>query len=235
MKKNNHKTKWFYLTLRIQIVVIFILTIAEILFGRKVDSDLSRNIYIMIQSFFLMLVTFIPLLVSKTWRVEISSILEVLFILFVVSHVLLGEIGRFYARFTWWDSMLHFISGGLIALFGFSLINLLNQHEKINVVMSPFFSAFFVVCFALAVGALWEIAEFSFDTFFGSNSQRYANIYTGNDFIGQQALFDTMKDLILDLIGALIIGVVGYFDIKHRQGKGLIDKFEIIRVKSNQS
>lgn len=234
MKKKRTKTEIFYLSLRILIILIFFAAILEIIFTRRSDQDVSRDIYVTFQSLLLLIITFIPNFISKTWKVDIPSTIEVLFILFAASHILLGEIGRFYSRFTWWDSLLHFISGGLIALVGFSLVNLLNQHEKINVVMSPFFSAVFAICFALAVGALWEIAEFSFDSLAGGNSQRYANIYTKEDYIGQQALFDTMKDLILDLIGAIIIGVVGFFDIKLRQGKGWMDKFEIIRIESSK-
>lgn len=226
------KTKILYASVRILIVLIFIAVLLESVFSKRSDADNSRNIFITIQAGFLMILTFIPWLITRTWKVEIPSVIEILFILFSVSHALLGEIGYFYARFSWWDSLLHFISGGLIAIIGFSLINLLNQNENLNIVLSPFFSAVFVICFSLAMGALWELTEFTFDFLAAGNSQRHTNIITGNAYIGQSALYDTMKDLALDLLGAIIIGVIGYFDLKHREGKNLIKKIEIIQIEN---
>jgi hypothetical protein len=63
--------------------------------------------------------------------------------------------------------------------------------------MNPAFVALFSFAFAMAIGGLWEIFEFSMDNFLGLNMQK-----TG--------LVDTMWDLIVDALGALFISVSGF-------------------------
>ena len=70
-------------------------------------------------------------------------------------------------------------------------------------------------CFAVSIGAVWEIFEFSMDQFFGMNMQK-------------SGLMDTMWDLIMDFIGALIGAGTGYAYLKGRAKgglMGLIDDF----------
>ena len=58
------------------------------------------------------------------------------------------------------------------------------------------------------IGVMWEIFEFASDSLVGTNMQR-AYVSTtngrGNPLLGQAALSDTMKDLILDAAGAAIM------------------------------
>ena len=60
--------------------------------------------------------------------------------------------------------------------------------------LSPVFIAVFAFCFALALGAVWEIYEFTMDSVFGTNMQKYM-LDNGTALIGQAALQDTMKDI----------------------------------------
>ena len=65
----------------------------------------------------------------------------------------------------------------------------------------PGFVALFVFAFSMMMGSVWEIFEFSIDSFFGFNMQK-------------SGLVDTMWDLIVDAIGALFISILGYFYVK---------------------
>jgi hypothetical protein len=67
--------------------------------------------------------------------------------------------------------------------------------------MKPGFVALFSFAFAVAVGSIWEIFEFTMDSFLGLNMQK-------------SGLVDTMWDLIVDALGALVIAVLGYFYTK---------------------
>lgn len=69
-------------------------------------------------------------------------------------------------------------------------------------------------CFALAMGALWEIFEFAMDQIFGLNMQK-------------SGLVDTMTDLIVDTVGALIGAISGFFWLKGQQVgvAGMIEEF----------
>ena len=64
--------------------------------------------------------------------------------------------------------------------------------------------AFFAFIFAVAVGAIWEIFEFSMDSIFGLRMQKSM---LGDD----SGLTDTMWDLIVDTIGAFLISVLGWW------------------------
>ena len=63
------------------------------------------------------------------------------------------------------------------------------------------------------MGMVWEIYEFLVDRFFGTNMQKFM-LEGGEQLIGQQALADTMKDIIVDAIGAFVMAVVGYISLK---------------------
>lgn len=79
-------------------------------------------------------------------------------------------------------------------------------------------------CFALAMGAVWEIYEFTMDSVFGTNMQKYM-LDNGTALIGQAALQDTMKDIIVDAIGALVMSTIGYISLKYK--KGWVEKLTI--------
>jgi uncharacterized membrane protein YjdF len=82
--------------------------------------------------------------------------------------------------------------------------------------LSSTFTALFSFCFALALGAIWEIYEFIVDFLFDLNMQRYA-LENRTPLVGRNALNDTMKDIIVDALGALIINIIGYIMIQKRK------------------
>ena len=81
--------------------------------------------------------------------------------------------------------------------------------------------AIFSFAFAVAVGALWEIFEFSMDSILGLNMQK-------------SGLVDTMWDLIVDTIGAVISSIYGCFYEKKKDSvffNRLVNSF----IKSNSN
>ncbi|MDR1326674.1 MAG: hypothetical protein LBK00_11630 [Treponema sp.] len=42
-------------------------------------------------------------------------------------------------------------------------------------------------------------------------------LHDGIILIGKAAIFDTMKDLIVDTLGALLVCIIGYFMIKNKK------------------
>jgi uncharacterized membrane protein YjdF len=123
----------------------------------------------------------------------------------------------FYEKFNWWDSMLHTLTGSMIAILGFSIVNSINYSKKHSMNIDPVLVALFAICFAITIGVLWEIVEYGVDGTFGTNMQRYADLYTSVDFVGRRALMDTMKDLMLDTIGASVIAIIGFISIRHQK------------------
>lgn len=149
--------------------------------------------------------------VLRRWAlVDIPAEFQVLAVVFVFSALFLGEVRSYYERIWWWDIGLHASSGLLLGIVGFLLVYVLNESEEIALHMRPRFVALFAVAFAVAVGALWEIFEFAADRNLGTTMQKPMR----GDASG---LTDTMWDLVVDTLGALAIGGVGWWYMKHRR------------------
>ena len=112
--------------------------------------------------------------------------------------------------------MLHTFSGAMLGALGFSLVGILNDEPRVHINLSPFFVAFFAFCFAVAMGAIWEIYEFTVDGLLQLNMQKYM-LENGTALVGRAALMDTMEDLIVDAVGALTVTVLGYVLLRNRQ------------------
>lgn len=142
-------------------------------------------------------VMMLPSLVERRFQIDIPSEFEIVLILFIYAAIFLGELQQFYDRFWWWDNMLHGFSGLILGNIGFLIVSYLNTSTRVNLHLSPIFVSFFSFCFAVAMGAVWEIFEYFMDQVFGFNMQR-------------NSLDDTMTDLILDTVGAAIFAFLGY-------------------------
>lgn len=155
----------------------------------------------------ILLLTALPMVILRRLEIFIPPEFEVLTIAFIFAALFLGETRDYYGRFWWWDIMLHTTSGALLGILGFLLVHVLNGIPRLGVHMRPGFVAFFAFCFALTVGALWEIFEFAMDKLAGMNMQK--------PFLGDPSgLTDTMWDLIVDALGALTIALSGYLYLK---------------------
>jgi len=152
----------------------------------------------------IMTVTLVPLVLGRKYQFHIPSEFQILAVIFVFAALFLGEIYSYYERFWWWDIALHTSSGLLMGILGFLLVYLLNENDHAELTMTPRFVALFAFLFAVTVGALWEIFEFTMDSLFDMNMQKPM---LGDD----SGLTDTMFDLVVDTIGALIISLLGWW------------------------
>lgn len=138
--------------------------------------------------------------------------------LFTLAAIGLGEILNAYDAVWWWDDMLHSVSGILMGMVGLLAIYLFNARHTMAI--SPSLVAVFVFCFAMAIGVLWEMFEFSIDFFFGTTMQQWdmsiGAIVMGKDYQGM-GLRDTMADLILCSIGAVVASVIACFAYQHER------------------
>ena len=136
-----------------------------------------------------------------------------MYYIFLYCAIFLGEVLQFYYLIPHWDTILHFFSGAMLGALGFILVSWLNDSEKVRVSLTPAFVALFAFCFALSCGAIWEIYEYVFDGLLGLNMQKFTTA-EGVTLIGHAALMDTMKDIIVDALSALIIALIGYGKLK---------------------
>lgn len=183
----------------------------------------EKNWMVIFVSSLTLFLTFLPLIIKRRYEINLPPELEIIIIIFLYASIFLGEVHGYYTRFWWWDSVLHFFSGMALGFAGFLILYILYKKEKLKA--SPLTIAIFAFCFALALGALWEIFEFGMDSFFGLDMQRsrnLENVYGECDT--RLGVIDTMVDLILDAIGALIASIAGYFYLK-RGGFFIFDRF----------
>ena len=136
-----------------------------------------------------------------------------------IGCIILGEVQGYYRKFYHWDTVL---SGGMLSSFGFCIIDIINKSKRINLGLSDWFMSFFSFCFAIMLDTLWEIIEFIMDMFMDLNMQQYI-LPDGTILAGHYAVVDTMKDLIVDVLGALFICIIGYILLKRRRNK-MVDK-----------
>lgn len=169
----------------------------------------------------------LPNFISKKTKIVIPSNMYIAYILFLYGAVFLGEVRNYYYRVSHWDTILHTFSGAMFGALGFSFVNILNKNEKVHIKLSPLFVALFSFLFAVTLGVIWEIFEFTVDGALGVNMQKFA-LEDGTQLVGRVALADTMEDLIVDCVGAFAMSVIGYISLKYK--KGWVEKL-LIKIK----
>ena len=159
-----------------------------------------------------LLLTVIPAILSRRFMVRLPLNFMAAISVFVFATLFLGEVFAFYDRYWWWDAILHGFSAMGFGIIGFLFMFYLFEGDKYAA--PPWAIAFMAFCFAVAIGAVWEIFEFGMDQAFGLNMQK-------------SGLIDTMWDLIVDCIGAMIGALSGFFWMKGSQVglSGMLEEF----------
>lgn len=171
-------------TLRILLVILFL------------TSILYAKYFLIFASLVVLVLSFVPAFIQRNYRITLPVEFEFIFTIFLYAAFILGETSSFYQKIWWWDLLLHSISGFVIAMLGFMILYTFYYIHEVT--FNPAFAAIFTFSFSLSIGALWEIFEFTMDGLFGLNMQK-------------SGLVDTMADLIIDAIGALLASIMAYF------------------------
>ena len=143
----------------------------------------------------MLVVSLIPHYLKRFHKVHIPIVFVYGSVIFIFASLILGQFNKFYEKFHWYDAFLHFISALVFGIIGFLIIYVFYSTNRLKIPRAVVILYSF--SFALMIGALWEILEFIIDRSFGTNLQ-------------VNSLEDTMVDLILDAVGALLASFVGY-------------------------
>ena len=232
--KNSKSTFAVYVILRL---FVFIAIVFSVLRGQY------ENVFMCVLALTLFLV---PSFFKRNMGIELPSVLEIIIMLFIFSSIILGEIGCYYVKVPVWDTVLHTVNGFLCAAIGFSLVDVLNRNNRFKFNLSPLYLSIVAFCFSMTIGVMWEMFEFGADAFFSTDMQKDFVInkistvtldstltntpvvidkITSVSVNGRElglggyldiGLIDTMKDLIVNFLGAVIFSVIGYFYVKSR-------------------
>ena len=221
---------YFFTMISFLIPIVYL--ILKIIFGGKIGEGFNTraDYALMIAECILgVIVIHIPSLLAHKFKFEIPFFLYICYIVFLYCSIFLGEAQSFYYKIPHWDTILHAMSSLMLGFFGFMFITILNKDEHTLMSLSPFFVSLFAFCFAVAIGAIWEIYEFSLDGLMGFNMQKHT-LADGTPLVGHAALSDTMKDIIIDALGALAASIIGYVSLKKNK-KWLIPKLTDKKVR----
>lgn len=243
---------------RINLVVYLVLRFFVILC--MVDQGFRGNWNNVVLCLATLILFIMPSILSRKFKVDLPNTLEIIVYLFIFSSTILGEIQNFYGVFAHWDTMLHTLNGFLCAAIGFSLVDILNNHDNFHITMTPSFVALVAFSFSMTVGVMWEFGEFAVDKYLVKDMQKdrivnrissvkinennenepiiiedinkieiYSNnnkdIYTIEGGYLELGLIDTMKDLFVNFIGAIIYSILGYLYIKNRDEYKFAERF----------
>ena len=187
------------------------------------------------------LLLYVPSWIQVKLHIELPPALEITILCFIFAAEILGEVNAFYVNVPNWDTMLHTLNGFLAAAVGFSMVLLLNDNERLTFDLSPFFLALVAFCFSMTIGVLWEFFEFGMDYFFHTDMQKdtvvnalytvaldptrtnkvvavkgIQDVVINGESLGlggylDIGIIDTMKDLFVNFIGAVVFSVTGFF------------------------
>ena len=230
-----------------KLTLIVYAVIRLIVVGVLVRSAFNGQIESVYTCLLTLVLLLLPSILERKLGVRLPAGLEITVVVFIFAAEILGEIAGFYVTVPFWDKALHTTSGFIYAAVGYSMADVLNRHKKVSFELSPLFLALVAFCFSMTIGALWEIFEFSVDNLFHKDMQKdtviqqitsvaldptnrnipitisnIQDVVVNGESLGlggylDIGLYDTMGDLIVNLIGAVVFSVIGYFHQKHRK------------------
>lgn len=177
----------------------------------------------------------LPFVVCRLFHCELNGVFFTFCLLYAVGPML-GHIYKLYYLTTWWDDLLHASGGVVFAIFGAFLAKLITKGNN-----SFWLTALFALFFSIAIAALWEFVEYGCDQIFHTDMQNdrvihdiYSYLLGGNIgetgaingiyevFIGGKplgvggyidiGLHDTMSDMLLESLGAVVFFVIYIID-----------------------
>ena len=243
MVRDRDSTQIVHYLLRLVVILIMI----DQLFNQNYENVFFCLLAIMLFA--------VPSFIETHTRIDIPPALENSILFFIFAAQILGEMRSYYVAYPFWDTMLHTANGFLAAAIGFSLVDILNQSQKVTFRLSPFFVAIVAFCFSMTIGVLWEFMEYFMDMVLATDMQKDTIIHTirsgmldptnaqkvvtigtitevtvnGTDLgLGGYldiGLHDTIKDMFVNFIGALVFSVAGYYYVKNRKKSSFIIHF----------
>ena len=203
------------------VVYLILRTLVLIALGFSLWRSRYEHAFLCLLSLVLFLM---PAFLSENFGIQFPSALEILVLFFIFAAEILGEIGC-----------------------------ILNKNPRIKFDLSPAFLSTAAFCFSMTMGVMWEFFECSCDLLLHTDTQKdtilssissvtlnpdgenvpvvldgITSVTVNGQPLGVNGyldigLIDTMKDLFVNFVGALVFSIIGFFYVKNR-GRGRLAK-----------
>lgn len=146
----------------------------------------------------MIIIAFIPDILRRFVKIDLPLLFDFFIALSLIFHVGNGLLDGssfidIYNKFT------HFFSAIVVAFLSLLILYVIHEYEG-DIVNNKKKVLFDIIVITVALGVVWELAEWSTDFLFGWGSQ--------------VNLDDTMLDLFADVLGAFVMSLIGYGLIK---------------------
>lgn len=143
-------------------------------------------------------ITFLPAILERNYEFPLDPWLG----LWITTAVFLHTLGSsgLYAGIPWWDHVTHSMSASLVAAVGYTVARAVDLHSD-EIVIPRRYAFAYIFVIVLAFGVIWELFEFGLDIF-GETTGIIPPL-------SQHGLADTVKDLMFNSVGALIVALFG--------------------------
>ena len=221
-KRKMEKVKILYIIFLSVLFLELLGALGAVFFG---DSQVIRDAGI--TNTFLVVITtiviLIPWVIESRYEIDIPDYLEVILLSMLFISVVLGFLNDYYVNVKGFDKFTHILSGVTLSIVAFQTLYVLNKLKGFAFKMQPFIMSVFAYTFSITLLVIWEFYEFLADTISYNldndtvrNMQRYQWINESSFFPQNYGLYDTMVDLSVGAIGALVVVVIGYLLIRKK-------------------
>lgn len=188
-------------SLAIGMAVLFEIIVTTSAIG-SIISGQWKNLGLSLLAVVCLPIPFIIAGIAAKKKILLPSSFQYVILVFIFLAQYFGEIRRFYFKFWWWDLLLHAIFGGYMVIVGLHAADdIITKKDGITKDRFAFFRVVFAFCLAITLGTLWEVFEFAGD-------------YLEKSHMVKGGFEDTMTNLIVKLLTALVTSVVFYQKLK---------------------
>jgi hypothetical protein len=203
-------------------LIVFYVITEKGLSGSEKFNTVSVNVELLLWGLLTLVLCYLPDIIDRNLKIHLPVAFEAVIVLFIYCSTFLSVRFDLYYKLFWWDDLLHMISGIIIGFIGAMCVYIINKKYSTN--LNPVLVAVFAFTFAVSMGVLWEVFEFTLDAVFGTANQKWdlpaTAVLLGKSYQGS-GLRDTMSDLIVDCIGAMLSSFCSYFIVKRDKKRTL--------------
>lgn len=162
-----------------------------------------RNIGVVVNAGMALLVTFLPAILERDYDIPMDAWLTLWITTAVFLHAV-GTLGPYQSGMKifgiGWDNVTHTLSSSLVAAIGYATARAIDEHTD-GVSLPPKFMFVFILMIVVAFGVVWEVIEFGV--------AGTASMLGSDAVLVQYGLEDTMRDLLFDMVGGVIVAIWG--------------------------